>query len=499
MTPSDRPSLVRRWWLLLGLAAIGLVLVGAKLSLRSLATGASLVPGVAGAPSLGPAPTPTATPGPQRVRLWVQVVDQAGQGVPQAVVEVRDRFNALAGQAETGPSGLAVLVLRPTTGYVVTARKQGVAQGRLEGVDVTGGAAGVPGPPAQATAPAPAAGSQGAPSGDGVMTAASPPGRGQLVQVRLDLADGVAAAPAARLYVGHSSPRLSLIDTASNLLLKHSEALGQGRQTLFAVAKDQNKVYAAWFSAPQLFVLNGFDLSIEREVPLGAGGITSMAIHPLNGRLWVATQAADTPESGVLHELDAEVQQVLRRVALPQTVSNLRFRPDGSILYLPTRAANSLAFFDPVAGAVTHSARMPQWPSDMALSPDGGSLYVVNLGSERLVVLDAISGEQRRIVEIGTGSSNVTAHPDGRRLFVANQTLGYVQVVDVEQGQVIDLIPVGRAPQSIVLTPDGRGLYVANAGSASLSLVDLDSRAVKETLNIGGAPSSVQLPGTPGD
>ena len=56
-----RPSFARRWWLPLTLAAAGLVLLGAKLSVRSVATGQAIVP-IAGAPALGPANTPTATP-----------------------------------------------------------------------------------------------------------------------------------------------------------------------------------------------------------------------------------------------------------------------------------------------------------------------------------------------------------------------------------------------------------------------------------------------------
>jgi YVTN family beta-propeller protein len=301
------------------------------------------------------------------------------------------------------------------------------------------------------------------------------------------------AASAPRLFVGHNTPRLTAVDASSNLLLKHSEPLGQGRLTLFGVSRDQSRVFAAWFSAPEVLVLNAIDLSVERQVPLNAGGITGLSVNPQNGRLWVSTLAPDAPESGVLHELDAGGGEVLRRFPLPQTVSNMRFRPDGSLLYLPNRAGNSLGFFDPTAGAMVHSSRLPQWPTDLTLSSDGTRLFLVNLGSTRLLEVDALSGEQTRAVEIGTGSSAVAAHPDGKRLYVANQSLGFVQEVDLDSGQVGDLIPVGRAPMSLSLTPDGRGIYVANAGSASVSLVDLEQRTVRETLLIGGNPASLLL------
>jgi YVTN family beta-propeller protein len=316
--------------------------------------------------------------------------------------------------------------------------------------------------------------------------------RGQLVQVRLGPGESPVAG-GARLYVGHSSPRVSAIDASSNLLLKHSDALGQGRLTFLAVSRDESKVFAAWFSAPELLVLDAFDLSVQRQVELGAGGITGLAVNPQNGRLWVATQAAESPENGVLHELDPAAEEVLRRVPLAQTASNLRFRPDGSLLYLPNRAASTLGLFDPVAGTLVGTARLPQWPSDLELSADGRRLYAVNLGSSQLLELDAQTGEQVRSFEVGTGCSAVAVHPDGKRVFVANQSLGFVQVLDLDTGQVTDMIPVGRAPQALALTADSGGLYVANAGSASVSLVDLTKMAVSDTLATGGAPSTLAL------
>lgn len=473
-----RPAFIRRWWLALALGAVALVLLGAKLSLRSLATGEAVIPGVAGAPVIGPASTPTATPGPLRTRLRVQVLDQAGQPVPQAMVEVRDRFSAMAGQQETGPTGEAIVGLKPDSGYIVTARKPGLAPGRIEGLEIAPPAMGPPGPPAQAPAGTPAAGA---------------PFRGQVVQVRLGPGGPGPSTAGARLYVGHSTPRVSLIDASSNLLLKHSESLGQGRVTLLAVARDQSKVFVAWFSAPELLVLNSEDLSVERQVSLGPGGITSLAVNPQNGRLWVATLTADTPDSGLLHELDPAAQEVLRRIPLAQTASNIRFRPDGSILYLPHRAGGTLGFLDPVSGTVLRSARMGQWPTDLAVSSDGRHLYMVNLGSTRLLEVDATTGEETRSMEVGTGSSAVAVHPDGKRLFIVNQSLGLVQALDLDAGQVLDIVPVGRGPQGATLTPDATGLYVANAGSASISLVDLDKNSVRETLAMAGAPASLLL------
>ncbi len=473
----------RRWWLPAALLALILFLTAAKLGIRSAATGQPILPGVAGAPIIGPPSTPTPTPGPPRTRLRVQVTDESGGPVPQALVEVRDRFNAVLGTQETGATGEAVLFVPAGTGYTVTVRKVGVAEARVDSVEA----------------------------------APRSPGQEQsIVLVRLAAAPGLAgpqeargapslpAAPATsqlgpRLYVGHTTPRISLIDAASNLLLKHSDALGdvqglgQRRPTLLAYAQALHRLLAAWAGSTDVLVLNPDDLSVERHVPLGSGGITSLAVNPQSGRLWAFALSTDTPDSGTLYELDAAAQQVARRVPLQQATSSLRFRPDGSVLFVPDRSTNQLLWLDPLSASPLRATRLQQWPSDIAFSPDGATLYLANAVSDRISVLDAASGSLRGAIEVGPGATALAIHPDGKRLFAVNQFLGYVQVIDLESNQVADLIPVGRAPAALALAPSGTTLYVANSGSGSVSVVDLATDTVRETLATGGSPASLLL------
>ena len=64
-----------------------------------------------------------------------------------------------------------------------------------------------------------------------------------------------------------------------------------------------------------------------RRFLAACGAITSLATHPQNGRLWVATVTPDTPDASVLHELDPAGQQVLRqRLALAEQVERVGLR-----------------------------------------------------------------------------------------------------------------------------------------------------------------------------
>ena len=464
-----RPSFVRRWWLPVTVAALGLVLVAAKLSVRSVATGEAVLPGVAGAPVLGPAPTATATPTAPRGRVRIQVTDTGGQPISLALVELRDRFNAVAGTAETGIAGDVTLTVPPGPGYVASVRREGFGPSRSAAFEVDR-------PP-----PTP-------PSG----TPFRPPA--QTIQVRLEPAAPTTSGAAAfsRLFVGHTqTPRLSLIDPTSSLLLKHSEPLGQGRLTVQAPSADASKVYASWNGGTDLFVLSGSELTVEKHVPLNVGAISSLAVSPKDGKLWVSTYQPEVTDAGFLLELDVTSWNVLRRVNVGQVTAGMRFTPDGSMLYARHRSNNALTYVDTTAGTVTRVARLPQWPTDMSISADGSQLYLVFLGSERLVELDAVTGEQRRVVEVGSGAAGVLAHPDGRRVFVINQLLGSVQVVDLVGGIVTDLIPVGRAPQGAAFI--NGGLYVANSGSGTVSVIDVEKKTIRETLQTGGTPSSLSL------
>ena len=462
-----RPSFVRRWWLPMTAVALGLVLAAAKLSVRSVATGEAVLPGVAGAPVLGPGPTATATPTAARGRIRIQVLDAAGQPISLALVEIRDRFNAIAATSETGSAGEVTLMVPAGPGYVASVRREGFGPGRSTAFEVDR-------PP-----PTPTSG-----------TPLRPPA--QTVQVRLEPAARSGAPAFARLFVGHTqTPRLSLIDPTSSLLLKHSEPLGQGRLTVQAPSQDASKVYASWSGGTDLFVLSGTDLTVEKHVPLNAGAISSLAVSPKDGRLWVSTYQPETTDTGFLLELDVSSWAVLRRVSVGQVTAGMRFKPDGSMLYARHRSNNALSYVDTAAGTVARVARLPQWPTDMSISADGTHLFLVFLGSERLVELDSITAEQRRVVEIGSGAAGVLAHPDGKRVFVVNQLLGSVQVVDLAGGQVTDLIPVGRAPQGAAFV--NGGLYVANSGSGTVSVIDVEKNTIRETLQTGGTPSTLTL------
>jgi YVTN family beta-propeller protein len=254
---------------------------------------------------------------------------------------------------------------------------------------------------------------------------------------------------------------------------------------------DASKVYASWNGGTDLFVLNGADLTLEKHVPLNAGPISSLAVSPRDGKLWVSTSQPETTDTGFLLEVDPVTWSVLRRVNVGQVTAGLRFKPDGSMLYARHRSNNALSFVDTAAATVTRVARLPQWPTDMSISADGSQLYLVFLGSERLVELDAVTAEQHRVVEVGSGAAGVLAHPDGRRIFVINQLLGSVQVVDLIVGLVTDLIPVGRAPQGAAFV--NGGLYVANSGSGTVSVIDVEKNTIRETLQTGGTPSTLAL------
>jgi YVTN family beta-propeller protein len=463
-----RPSFVRRWWLPLTFVALGIVFAAAKLSVRSVATGEAVLPGVAGAPVLGPGNTPTATPQPARGRVRIQVTDTAGQPVSLALVELRDRFNAVAATSETGIAGDVIVMVPPGPGYIASVRREGFGPTRS----------------------APFAVDQPPPTPSAAGTPFRPPA--QIVQVKLEAVARPSTQALTRLFVGHTqTPRLSLIDPTSSLLLKHSEPLGQGRLTVQAPTLDGSRVYASWNGGTDLFVLSGTELTVERHVPLNAGAISSLAVSPRDGKLWVSTFQPETSDTGFLLEVDPANWSVLRRVNVGQVTAGMRFKPDGSMLYARHRSNNALSFVDTATAQVSRVARLPQWPTDMSISADGGQLYLVFLGSERLVELDAVTAEQKRVVEVGSGAAGVLAHPDGRRVFVVNQLLGSVQVVDLIGGLVTDLIPVGRAPQGAAYV--NGGLYVANSGSGTVSVIDVEKNTIRETLQTGGTPSTLVL------
>lgn len=181
----------------------------------------------------------------------------------------------------------------------------------------------------------------------------------------------------------------------------------------------------------------------------------------------------------------------------------LTFSPDGKLVAIANRHANSISIF-----SVTAAGKLQQvpgspfhtdaGPESVAFSPDGKLLTVANTGDDAITVyLVGAEGMLKRAPESpiegdGAGPHQLAFTPDGRLLVSDNNnsTLSIFSVSADGRLAQVDGSPFADAGGNwMAISPDGR--LIATVGGSSLSLFQLGSGGPRVSLHrVSGTPLS---------
>jgi DNA-binding beta-propeller fold protein YncE len=245
---------------------------------------------------------------------------------------------------------------------------------------------------------------------------------------------------------------------------------------------------------PELDEAKGF--TIVREIAVGRGAVTGIAVSPDGGTLTVTHHGDDsvsliTTSGGAATLTVTEVDEPLAVAMSGQRayVSSVSDAYD-EILALDTYSEYIVASY-PVDFGVT----------DLAVSPSGRHVYAARTGEDgaQIVVLDTSTGKKKSIGISAATIGCVRVSPDGRRLYVAanGATTAELVVIDTRRDRVLDTVEIGSPIRDIALSPDGATAYVASCGpdfGTVLDVVNARNAAVNATYKIGdGAGTLAQL------
>ena len=237
-------------------------------------------------------------------------------------------------------------------------------------------------------------------------------------------------ADGSRLYTGHITGNIQVIDTASNTVVA-SRDTGNSVYGL-ALSLDGTRIYASDFSANLIRVLSAVDLSQITTIP-GGTHPRLIAMTSDGSLAYVAVQGSGTTSQG--------------NVLVINTVSNT------VAATIPTGLGT---------GAV-------------AASPDGQSVYATNMGSNDVSVISTETNTVTATIPVETQPYQVAFTPDGTRAYIANGASSTVSVIDTATRTVVSTIPVGTAPAAVRVTANSQTAYVGNQGSNTVSVIALDT------------------------
>ena len=140
----------------------------------------------------------------------------------------------------------------------------------------------------------------------------------------------------------------------------------------------------------------------------------------------------------------------------------LKFSPDGQLLYVVCEGNGSVLAIDRSKRQVVGRVKVGSKPRGLAISPDGRILYVSNSWSDTVSEIDAATLQLRRTLKAGWGPVGLATDRSGKFLYVANSVGNDVSLFDLTTGTEIKRFMTQRYPEQILLSRDGRRVYVSN-------------------------------------
>lgn len=304
------------------------------------------------------------------------------------------------------------------------------------------------------------------------------------------LAGGTATAAAFAYVPNQKSGSISVIDTASDTVVRTLTAHGQLGKRLQAIDIDRRgrTVYVVDAEHDKLFAIDAATDTVVHSVAIGAEA-EGVRLSPSGKMLAVC---AEGQHKALL--IDAASFKVEASIPVQgRNPEHCEFTADGKWLLTSNEGSDTIDVIDVAKRASVGVIPTSGHPRGAAFVPGTAHLYVAQESANSVDVIDMTA--RKRIANIPTAlrAAGVRASDDGKRVYVANGGAGSVSVIDVATNQVIKEIPVGKRPWNMALTPDGKKLYVANGRSNSVSVVDTQALKVVKEIPVGELPWGVVI------
>lgn len=296
----------------------------------------------------------------------------------------------------------------------------------------------------------------------------------------------VASLDGSVVYVVHGPGSLSVIETATNKVIKNiilgrdasaqNIALSPDGNTVYITALFQDQVLSYTVGAPTR------DTVVDTiEVP---DAPFNLAVNPVDKSVWV------TSLSSGLTVLGSD-RSVTNYASAAPSAYDVDITPDGRFAYVTSFAESKVYVFDATTRILVSTITVPDRgiAQFVDVSPDGRFAYVSIDGTtgpgtvNNVTIIDTATNTIVGSVP-KQSSSPVTVSPDNAFLYLTNFDAGTVVQVSTATRTVTKTLTTPGKPQFVTVSPDGNTLYVVLLGlnpdgseSPKLAVVDVATGA----------------------
>lgn len=306
----------------------------------------------------------------------------------------------------------------------------------------------------------------------------------------------VAITPNGKLaYVADIGGRISVVDTASNTVIKTMTDVSLGLPYWIAINPAGTKAYVASVASASISIID-----------IATNTITSLSgfVSPSGIAITADSSTAYVCNSGnyVLNVVNLTTNTITNAITVDSNAQAIAITPDNAYVYVAC-ANNGGQGRGVVSVVQTRTNRVVKTiqgfslPQGIAITPDGSQVYVTNLGDglvssygTTVSIIDTKTNKVINAVTVGVMPEGVAITPNGAFAYVANYNIltsddysrtfigeGTVSIINTKTQQVLGVtLLVGSGPYFLAITPDGTRAYVPNSSNGSVTVLNIDDQ-----------------------
>ena len=303
--------------------------------------------------------------------------------------------------------------------------------------------------------------------------------------------------------------------------------LGNGIKSI-AVDPVRNLIFTADSSSGRVSVVNGRTNAVQVWT-VGAGP-NCLAVNPITGKLYVATNSSSTVDTVMVVD---SLGAVTAKLEVKNHPKSMVFDADSNFLYVANYGSDTVSIFrnevllrhvrvkdrpramvlDPVqhyvwvsyelsdsvtvirhSGEITNTLWSGKRAYGMAVCASVNRLYVANTDDDSVTVFDCWGYVKEAKLYVGDYPTSVVCDPAAKRAFVANMNSGTVTAVNCSTNTSAGQALVKPYPNQIAINPVTRKLYVGNDNAIPvLMILDWRSGVIRDSLLLSHAPGRMAL------
>ena len=195
-----------------------------------------------------------------------------------------------------------------------------------------------------------------------------------------------------------------------------------------------------------------------------------------------------TPANGTVHELEASLLSVTRRVKAGNEAISMHLSRGGDALWVLYRDPASLVEIPFDSLRPGRRIRLSSAPDAFDLSREADDACVLSRRERTLSLISLSQANIRHTIQAPVEPSLARFRLDGRQLISGSQADRSLTFYDVPTGKTVVRLPLALAPREFCFTNDGGQLYVTGDGMDAVVSVFPYRTEVWETLLAGNAP-----------